>query len=139
MTLEDGFEALPGNLLLGGTVVAEEVEDEQKEDDTVDDVEYARAYGLATLGLLGLLRTLVVLLFWHGSVLFGGGDEFLAVGPEFVEAEEGAFVALENVDDYVEVVHENPFGIVVAFDFVGVEACGFLDGLEDGVAEGADM
>ena len=71
---------------------------------------------------------------WERELL-GGEFQSACIGPELFETVEIALLLLEDMDHHVEIVHQNPFGIVVPLQFGGIETGGFLHHLMHMVAE----
>ena len=66
-------------------------------------------------------------------------DALRGFAPELLEAVELARLGREDVDDHVEVVHEDPTGLGHALDAPGKEAVLLLHVLVDAVVDGLDL
>src|SRR5439155_20332610 len=58
------------------------------------------------------------------------------LAPELLEAVVRAGVGREDVNDHVEVVHEDPAGLAEALDAAGQQAVAVLQALVDAVVDG---
>ncbi len=110
-------------------------------DDAINDkhhpVALAAALVVAGKALSGIL---FIILFCHYTSLFVFADlDTLGICPQFLKLIESPFLRLEDMHHHIEVVHQYPLGIGVAFHFRRVEPRGFFHHLVHMVAQGAHM